>query len=191
MSVMTQAACCLAFFGFLCISEFTIPSDDLFDQGCHLCLSDIAIDNWDNPKMLQVKMKQSKTDPFRKGVNIYLGVTERDLCPIRGILPYLALRGNCSGPLFILSDGRSLTRHLFKAGLDNLLCALNMDKGKYNTHSFRIGWPPQLSKLTFLTLIYKCWGIGEVTPTSIISKPLHRNWPSYPNTSQMAIHSPA
>ena len=139
MNVMTWAACCLAFFGFLRISEFTVPSDDQFDQACHLCLSDIALDNRDNPQMLQVKIKQSKTDPFRKGVNIYLGATKRDLCPIKGILPYLALRGNRSGPLFILSDGRGLTRKLFKAALDNLLSALNLNKGKYNTHSFRIG----------------------------------------------------
>ena len=39
----------------------------------------------------------------------------------------------------MLSNGRGLTRQPFKAALDNLLSALNMDKGKYNTHSFRIG----------------------------------------------------
>ena len=89
--------------------------------------------------MLQVKIKQSKTDPFRKGVNIYLGTTRRGLCPIRGILPYLALRDSRPGPLFILPDGRSLTRQLFKAALDNLLSEINMDKMKYNTHSSRIG----------------------------------------------------
>ena len=139
MTVMTWAACCLSFFEFLRVCEFTVPSDDQFDQTCHLCLSDIVIDNRDNPRMLQVKIKQSKTDPFRNGVNIYLGETRRDLCPTRGILPYLALRGNCSGPLFILQDGRGLTRHLFKEALDGLLSALNMDKRKCNTHSFHIG----------------------------------------------------
>ena len=72
---------------------------------------------------------KDKADPFCKGVNIYLGATERDLCPIRGILPYLALRGNRSGPLFILSDGRGLTWQLFKVALDNLLSALKMAKG--------------------------------------------------------------
>ena len=89
--------------------------------------------------MLQVKIKHSKTYPFRKGVNIYLGATRRDLYPIRGILSCLALRGNRSGPLFILQDGRGLTWHLFKEALDNLLSALDMDKRKYNTYSFRIG----------------------------------------------------
>ena len=66
MNVMTWAACCLAFFGFLRFSKFTIPSDDLFDQGCHLCLSDVVIDNRDNPKTLQVNIKQSKI-PLSQG----------------------------------------------------------------------------------------------------------------------------
>ena len=41
-------------------------------------------------------------------------------------------------------------------------------KGSTTSIASILGRPPQLSKLTFLTLIYKCWGIGEVTPTSII-----------------------
>ena len=75
MTVMTWAACCLTFFGFLRVIEFTVPSDDQFKQTCYLCLSDIAIDNWDNPQMLQVKIEYSKTDPLHKGVNIYPGAT--------------------------------------------------------------------------------------------------------------------
>ena len=67
-NVMTWASCCLTFFRYLCISKFTIPYDDLFNQGCHLCLiiSDIAINNRDKPKILQVKIKQSKTDTFAR-----------------------------------------------------------------------------------------------------------------------------
>ena len=92
MNIMRWAACCVAFFGFLHISKFTVPSNDQFDQTCPLCLSYIAIDNRDNPQVLQVKIKQSKTDPFRKGVNIYLGSTRRDLCPIKGILLYFSIK---------------------------------------------------------------------------------------------------
>ena len=84
---------CLPFFGFLRLSEFTIPSDSQFDKALHLCLNNISIDNRDNPKLLQIRLKQSKTDPFRRGVSIYLGATESNLCPAKGILPYLALRG--------------------------------------------------------------------------------------------------
>ena len=52
--------------------------------------------------------------------------------------PVFGLRGNRSGPLFILPDGRGLTWHLFKEELENLLSALNMFKRKYNTHRFHI-----------------------------------------------------
>ena len=138
-NLMIWAAWCLAFFGFLRVSEFTIPSNSQFDEASHLCLNDISIDSRDNPKMLQIRLKQSKTDPFRRGVSIYLGTTESNLCPVKGILPYLALRGTCTGPLFIYPDGRGLTRQRFKAALDNLLTDLHMDKKHYNTHSFRIG----------------------------------------------------
>ena len=37
MNVMTWAACCLAFFSFLRVNDFTLPSDEQFDQTCHLC----------------------------------------------------------------------------------------------------------------------------------------------------------
>ena len=136
---MMWAACCLAFFGFLRVSEFTIPSYTQFDEEVHLCLDDISVDCRDNPQALRLRLKQSKTDPFRRGVSIYLGTTENNLCPVKGILPYLAMRGSRAGPLFIYSDGRGLTRPLFKAALDDLLTDLHLDKKQYNTHSFRIG----------------------------------------------------
>ena len=98
---MMWVACCLAFFGFLKVSEFTIPSDMQFDEEVHLCLDDISVDCRGNPLALRLRLKHSKTDPFRRGVSIYLGTTENNLCPVKGILPYLAMRGSCSGPLLI------------------------------------------------------------------------------------------
>ena len=98
------------------------------------------------------KDKAIKNRPLSQGSQHlqYLGATERDLCSIRGILPYLALRDNCSGPLLMLSDGKGLTQHLFKAALDNLLSALNMDKGENNTHSFHIGAPTSAKQANIL-----------------------------------------
>jgi len=88
-------------FGFMRISEFTVPSKTDYDKSCHLCLSDIVVDNRKNPHLLKETIKESKTDLFRKGVHIYLGATDRSICPILGILPYLAARGHTPGPLFI------------------------------------------------------------------------------------------
>ena len=128
------------FFGFLRVSEFTIPSQEQYDQSCHLSLGGVSLDNRDTPRLLRIHIKQSKTDPFRRGVEIYLGATDDSICPLKGILPYLALRGRRDGPLFIFSDGKGLTRQLFSSMLANFfLRELNMDAKCYNTHSFRIG----------------------------------------------------
>ena len=83
---MIWAACCLAFFGFLQVSEFTTPYDMQFDEEVHLCHDDISVDCRDNPQALQIRLKQSKTDPFHRGVSIYPGKTENNLCPVKGIL---------------------------------------------------------------------------------------------------------
>ena len=138
-NIMIWVACCLAFFGFLRVSEFTVPAQGQYDDTTHLSIADVSIDNRDFPELLQVRIKQSKTDPFRQGVNIYLGKTGNNICPIRGIVPYLAQRGSCPGPLFVFQDGRMLTRHLFSTAIDGLLTELQIDKTLYNTHSFRIG----------------------------------------------------
>ena len=138
-NILTWAVCCLAFFGFLRVSEFTVPSDAQYDKDCHLSIDDISIDNRKNPQLMRVTLKQSKTDPFRRGVDLYFGATGDTTCPIKGILPYLALRGNHKGPLFILKDGKYLTRQRLNSLLNTLLTTLKIDSRKYNTHSFRIG----------------------------------------------------
>jgi len=78
-------------------------------------------------------------DPFCRDVDLHLGATDDTVCPMRGMLPYLALRGGHTGPLFMLRDGRGLTHQLFSKALSNLLEELHMGSRSYNTHSFRIG----------------------------------------------------
>ena len=101
-SIMMWAACCTAFFGFLRCSEFTIPSLQEFDPEVHLTVIDIAIDKQGAPSVVRVTIKQSKTDPFRQGINLFLGVTQHAVCPVKAILPYLVLRGNKEGPYLFL-----------------------------------------------------------------------------------------
>ena len=109
--VMLWAACCLCFYGFLRAGEMTVQSDRGFDPSVNL---DIAIDNPANPTLVRVSIKASKTDPFRKGVSIFLGRTYNDICPIAALLAYLAAKGQQgSGPLFCFKGGRYLTRQRF------------------------------------------------------------------------------
>ena len=138
-SIMLWAACCLPFFGFLCCGEFTVPTQAAYAPEEHLSLPDIAIDNRLSPSVVQVKIKQSKTDPFHQGMQLYLGKTDEDICPITGILPYLAIRGAKPGPLFVLEDGTYLTRQRFAALLLSTLLQAGISDRCYTTHSFRIG----------------------------------------------------
>jgi len=144
---MLWATCCLALFGFLLrVSKFTVPSGASYDPVCYLSMKDVSFDNRTNPRLLQVAIKQSKTDPFRRGINIYLGATDSTICPVRAILTYLALRGGQAGPLFITEEGRGLTHLAFSSAIDSLLSKLNLDYKKYNTHSFQIGDPPSATQ---------------------------------------------
>jgi len=56
-NTMLWAMCCLAFFGFLWVGEFAIPSENLYDPTMHLSLQDILIDSRDNPHLLQVTLR--------------------------------------------------------------------------------------------------------------------------------------
>ena len=138
-NIMLWAACALAFFGFLRCSEFTVPSQEEYCPTSHLSLQDIVVDSRTSPTMIQVTIKQSKTDLFRIGCKLCLGKTGVDICPISAILPYLAIRGDKYGPLLILANGSYLTRHHFASLLSETLQKAGVDSSGYNTHSFRIG----------------------------------------------------
>ena len=55
----------------------------------HLSVGDIKINDRKKPSFLEVRIKASKTDVFRRGVTIYLGVTGVDICPVAAILSYM------------------------------------------------------------------------------------------------------
>ena len=136
---MLWAASCLGFFAFLRVGKMTAPNDTTFDPSVHLCVSDIAVDDPRCPSMLRVRIKQSKTDPFRRGVDLFVGKTSSPLCPVAAMLDYLSTRGVAPGPLFMFRDGRYLTRQRFAEAVRAALSQAGIDRSKYCTHSFRIG----------------------------------------------------
>lgn len=133
------AASCLCFFAFLRVGEMTTPNESSFDPAVHLSFKDVAIDNVRRPSFVRIRIKQSKTDPFRKGIHLYVGRTGSDLCPVAALLDYLQLRGSAPGPLFIFSTGRFLTRKCFVERVREALGQTDVDQRKYSGHSFRIG----------------------------------------------------
>ena len=97
---MLSAVCCIAFFGFLRVGELTVPGDNTYDPAVYLSYTDITVDNPNNPRVIKITIKQSKTDPFRKGIDLYLGRTFTDLCPVISLMNYLPISHTREGPLF-------------------------------------------------------------------------------------------
>ena len=100
---MLWAASCTCFFGFLRSGEATIQPP--YDPAVHLSLLDVFVDSKEAPSCVIIHIKVSKTDPFRTGTEVYLGRTDKDLCPVGALLSYINLRGLQPGPLFVFQDG--------------------------------------------------------------------------------------
>ena len=138
-NIMLWAASLLCFFGFLRSGEITVPADAGFDDGAHLTFNDISVDYTENPQVIRVRIKASKTDPFRVGTDIFMGRTDNDLCPVAAVLAFMALRGPGPGPFFRFSDGKPLTRSRLVAKLKESIQAAGVNCAAYSGHSFRSG----------------------------------------------------
>ena len=135
-SRLMWAASCLAFFGFLRSGEFTLRS---LAESPAILASDAAVDSRTEPSVVTIRLRRAKTDPFGRGVSIYLGKTETDICPVAAILNYLAVRPQGEGPLFVHRDGSPLLKQQFITGVRQALSAAGLDPSLYSGHSFRIG----------------------------------------------------
>ena len=132
--LMFWAACSLGYFGFLRASEFTVPRLACFSPSSHLGVQDIAVDSPSAPSCMRLKIKASKTDPFRKGTFIDIGLGWPPLYDVHSLMSYLAHRGN----LFLFQNGQPLLRSLLTDWLRQILASANIP-GNFSRHSFRIG----------------------------------------------------
>ena len=172
-TLMIWAACCLCFFGFLRAGEICTPSNAKFDPGCHLSPADISIDDLSHPSILRICIKQSKTDPFRKGVHIIVGATGDCLCPVAAVLQYLAIRGKEPGPLFRFSNGSALTRQNFVSSVRRALSGIGLQTSLYSGHSFRIGAATTAAAQGISDALIKTMGRWEsIAYTTYIQTPI-------------------
>ena len=101
---------CTCYFGFLWSSKATVPSQSAYNPDIHLSIADVSLDSQTNPQVVTIRIKASKTDPFHRGVTIYLGQTSTEVCLVAAILSDIGVWGTTPGPLFKFSDGSPLTR---------------------------------------------------------------------------------
>ena len=137
--IVLWAVCCTAFFGFFRLGELLLPSQSAFNPRRHLAWEDVAVDDRQATRMAKLHLKQSKTDQFGRGVDVILGRTGLDLCPVAAILAYVAVRGDQPGPFFLTWAGAPLTKQAFVEEVRKLLRALELPEDAYAGHSFRIG----------------------------------------------------
>ncbi|XP_071105649.1 uncharacterized protein [Haliotis cracherodii] len=138
LNIMLKAVCCLAFFAFLRCGEFTC---DRFSPHVNLCFNSVVFAS--DLSSLTLTLQSSKTDPFRKGVNIVLHRMNTAICPVHNMLTYMYHRKQSGtsphDPLFVSPSGSALSRKFFIQCLKTLLSMAGYDDKAYNGHSFRIG----------------------------------------------------
>jgi hypothetical protein len=135
---LIQAACVVAFFGFLRCGEFTCYA--AFDPSVNLCISDVLV----LEDRLELTLTKSKTDPFRHGVTIFIYKNNTCICPVTAMERYLSLRAllpnsSTSSSLFIDADAKPMTRSFFVRHVKSLLFQVGLNPDLYNGHSFRVG----------------------------------------------------
>ena len=99
---MLWAAACLCFAGFLRSGEVTCPSETVFDPQTHLSFKDVTVSSRAAPMAIQVTIKASKTDPFRQGGKVYIGVADGPLCPVAAVLSFMVARGSSELPYSVV-----------------------------------------------------------------------------------------
>ena len=133
---MLWSAVTLYFFGFLHSGEILVLSDSNYDESSHLRFSDILINSLQKLQVLNVRIKALKTDPFRVGIDIFVGKTGNIICPVSALLQYTMHQSSAPGPFFRFVNGHPLTRRLV-ANTQEVLTKTKMDGSSYSGHSFR------------------------------------------------------
>ena len=78
-------------------------------------------------------------DPIRQGVDLIIGKSGDNVCPVAAMLSFLAARSAGSGPLFQFSDGHYLTRDRLVSELRRIWQLLTLTHLSTVTIDFRIG----------------------------------------------------
>jgi hypothetical protein len=177
-SQMIWAAMTLAFFGFLRLGELTCNSK--FNPDIHLTRDSIIFHpniQAKIPQFMTVRIKESKTDPFRLGHTITVGATYSAVCPVQALQKYILLRPTTPGPLFIKASGKPLTKQNLTSETRKLLNLAGLNASNYAGHSYRIGAATTAAEAKLPSWLIKtlgrwssdCYERYIRTPTSTLS----------------------
>jgi hypothetical protein len=159
-----RAAILLGFFGFLRAGEFTLKTA-VFDPERNPVIGDISFIGEANVTHgLTFRIKVSKTDPFRMGSMVHIGVTSNPICPVLAMVNYIRIRrGNSqqlspTQPLFTHRDGSPLRYQQLVEYLNSRLLAAGIPTNGFSGHSLRIGAATTAAAAGVPDWMIKCLG---------------------------------
>ena len=106
---------------------------------------------------MTVRIKESKTDPFRMGHTITVGATNSEICPVQALENYISLRPPTIGPLFIHAPGKPLTKQVLTAETRKLALS-GFNASNYAGHSYRIGAATTAAEANLPSWVIKTMG---------------------------------
>jgi hypothetical protein len=136
------AAVCLAVAALLRSGEFTHKNINTFDATIHLTRGSVCFEpSFEAPTHITLHLPSSKTDPFRRGVTLYIAAAPHALtCPISRLKTlYISDPRPSDSPLFVGQEGNPLLRKDLIQSMRNDLAKLGFDPRAYSGHSFRRG----------------------------------------------------
>ena len=120
------------------LRQITVPSRNTYNSRVHLSWGDVTVDSHSSPSIVRVHLKWSKCEQFGRGVDVFIGCTYDDICPMVALLTYMAQRGQQEGPFFRFRDGFPLTKARFVTRFWAALEEAGVSCCDYLGHSFRI-----------------------------------------------------
>ncbi|XP_006818573.1 uncharacterized protein LOC102807183 [Saccoglossus kowalevskii] len=145
----------MAFFGFLRVSEFTAPTTTSYDSRRTLLNSDILAGT-----DLTIRIKTSKTDPYRRGCDIVIAPSGSSVCAVQAYKEYQQLQQRFDHhPAFIFRNGLFLTRQALNDITRQLITRAGVQNAHlYSTHSFRSGAATSAAKANLPDWLIKTLG---------------------------------
>ncbi len=140
-SLRLAVMCCLGFYGFMRIEEIL-----------SLNIEDVEFDTTKCVQYIQLRLKNAKTDVFRKGQYVYIAARADKLCPLKVLWLYLKGRGryvqSSFAPLFfnlrkakhgLTSSGKPFSYSRARACLKQILGEAGITGTRLGWHSLRSG----------------------------------------------------
>lgn len=144
-----SAAYTLAYCGFFRVGEIAVSKNDatLPDRDRVVAFRDISLDL--KAGIIEIHIRFSKTDQYGSGSLIRINKTDKEVCPVKALAKFLALRPQFQGPLLIHYNKQPLTRYQFSAMLKKSVALIGLNYSVFKSHSFRIGAATSASQLGF------------------------------------------